>query len=128
MEYQLLTPVCVSCRGPDDRQPQYLAPDHPQYAGLLINNLLRKYATLQTVEAYGLDPVNEENHDLDFRLISDYRQKLTTIKPYTDQETKVKGYIYKFSMKAPIALQEIGFYSGFGEKNSMGWGMGRWRM
>lgn len=122
MEYQLVTPACVSYRGPADCQPRYLAPDHPQYADLLINNLLRKYSALQTVEAGGLDPINEENYNIDFRLLSDYRQKLTTIKPYTDQETKVKGYMYKFSLKAPVAMQEAGYYSGFGEKNSMGFG------
>lgn len=122
MEYKALTPICISHRSLTDKQPQYLSPDDPRYKDLMINNLVRKYSALQLSTAGGMISDEVETYNFDFKLLSPPKQKLVTIKPYTDNETKVRGYVYSFRLKAPVALQELGYYAGFGEKNSMGFG------
>ena len=79
---------------------------------------------MQLSTAGGILSDEVESYDFDFKLLSAPKQKLVTIKPYTDNETKVRGFVYSFRLKAPVALQELGYYAGFGEKNSMGFGCG----
>ncbi|MGK7397632.1 MAG: CRISPR-associated endoribonuclease Cas6 [Candidatus Cyclobacteriaceae bacterium M3_2C_046] len=125
MTYQLKTPLCISHKGVDDKHPQYLSPDHPQFADILLNNLVRKFAALQTAQAGGIMPQPDNEFKLDFKLQSRVKEKLLLIKSYTDHETRVKGYQFRFQLQAPVELQELGYYAGFGEKNSMGMGFGR---
>ena len=42
----------------------------------------------------------------------------------TRQESKPRGYLYRFRIKAPKELIRMGYYAGFGEKNSLGFGCG----
>ena len=50
-------------------------------------------------------------------------QKLITLKEGKSDETKIKGTLAPFTIRAPRELIEIGYECGFGEKNSMGFGM-----
>lgn len=121
MTYRTISPICISFRSLMDKQPKYLHPDDGRYRDLMIANLVRKYAALQLAEA-GAIMATSDSPAIAFEMVSPPRQKLTTIKPYTGEESKVRAYEYRFRLKAPIELQKTGYYAGFGEKNSMGFG------
>lgn len=60
--------------------------------------------------------------DATFTLLSQPRQKGITIKAGTPQQSKLVGYQYNFKIKADAELLRMGYYCGFGEKNSLGFG------
>jgi len=125
MTFRCLSPICVSRPRNDNGKlrADYLSPVDPDFAPLLFENLIAKY-----IAATGHD--NTETNALiraadktgRFDLLSQPRSKLITIKAYTPQETKVKGYEFDFTLKAPAELLKFGYASGFGEKNSLGFG------
>ncbi|MBP8945755.1 MAG: hypothetical protein KBG25_07665, partial [Paludibacteraceae bacterium] len=57
-----------------------------------------------------------------FSLLGGIRQKLIRIKAGKADETFLKGFEFEFKLTAPVELMRIGYYSGFGEKNSLGFG------
>lgn len=118
MQFRLQTPICISQDQVGKRYAQYLAPTHEDYATLLVQNLLRKQRALQSVSAsdqnlpLSLPPTN-------FRLLSTPKKSPRTIK-----NIKMIGYVFDFELSAPVELLELGYYAGFGEKNSaLGMGM-----
>jgi CRISPR-associated endoribonuclease Cas6 len=54
--------------------------------------------------------------------LSQPRQKGITVKMGTPQQSKLVGYHYNFKIKDDRELLRMGYYCGFGEKNSMGFG------
>lgn len=118
MRYRTLSPVCLSRQG--EKHAQYLRPDDPEYAAFFVSNLLEKFKALSLA---GYDPEGLQQYaDFSFRLLTEPRSRLITIKAFTEQQTQVRGYDYAFELTAPTALQEIGYYAGFGEKGSTGFG------
>ena len=120
MRFRLASPLCVSKNKEGYKHPQYLPPDDEEYEILLLQNLVRK----QNALLVGV-PVNSTPTGLDldfqhsFKRLSPARSKLFSIKG-----TKIKGYIFDFELKAPASLLELGYFGGFGEKNSsLGMGM-----
>lgn len=103
--------------------PNYLAPENKDYKDLFFKNLINKY---QAAQAHGLvsglNGLSES--DMDLKVLSKPRSRLVTIKAFTPQETRVKGYLYDFELTTPKPLIEIGLQAGFGEKNSLGFGFG----
>ena len=118
MQFSLQTPLCISQDQEGERYAQYLHPENKDYVTLLIQNLLRKQQALQPV------PTNEIDKQLslppfDYRLLSQPKRSPRTIK-----NIKVIGYVFDFELSAPLELLELGYYAGFGEKNSaLGMGM-----
>lgn len=55
-------------------------------------------------------------------IVSGIKPKLITIKEGKDSETKIKGFIYTFKVEGDPDLIEIGYKSGFGQANAMGFG------
>lgn len=121
--YQALSPVCLSKRIASSPYPQYLSPEEEGYDDLFIANLVMKYKVQQTELHGGLVP-DSSNSDLRFRLLDIPKRKAWTIKEGTPQQSRVIGYQYRFELQAPEELHEIGYYAGFGEKNSLGFGFG----
>lgn len=122
IKFKTLSPICISQK--TDNNQKYAVYKHPKdknYGQLLINNLFTKYNTFYAIKDKNqyLDP--EYNH-CDFQLSDAPKQKLITIKAGTPQESKLKGFLYQFSLKAPEQLLRFGYYAGFGEKNSLGFG------
>ena len=99
------------------KHPQYLSPDEGEYAQRFAQNLLNKHKTLVEESSYTLD-------DISFRLIRRGKpySRLVTMKAFTPEESKVKGYLYDFELKAPAELLQLGLEAGFGEDNAMGFG------
>ena len=119
MRFSLQTPICISQDREGERYAQYLHPEDKDYATLLVQNLLRKQQALQAI------PTSQANTPLAlpvtlFRLLSTPKRSPRTIK-----NIKVIGYVFDFELSAPVELLELGYYGGFGEKNSsLGMGMG----
>jgi CRISPR-associated endoribonuclease Cas6 len=95
-----------------------MTPDNPDYGAFMMSNLLRK----QNALAYsGIQLMNHETN-WNFKILSEPRRKGIHIKEGTINHTQVIGYLGRFKLEAPIDLHEVGYYAGFGEKNSMGFG------
>lgn len=119
MQFQCLSPIVVSTRR-DDGSVAYLNPEEPGYGEIFIRNLLRKQAALAV---HNSEPSQiRDNDNFNFQLLNTPRKKGITIKENTEQETKVIAYLFNFGLTVTPELQEIGYYAGFGEKNSMGFG------
>jgi CRISPR-associated endoribonuclease Cas6 len=115
MRYQCLSPICVS-RLRSDGTTEYVHPSDESYGKLLTKNLYRKAAAFQLANLQG------EEVAVKFRLLNTPRKKGIHIKEGTENHTQVVGYLFHFELDAETELHEVGFYAGFGEKNSMGFG------
>lgn len=116
MTFRSLSPVFVSSKVEGRRYAQYLSPNDEGYLPLIINNLKEK---LRIFTGLAYPPDDQENH---LELLSPPKQKGIAIKVDTPQASKLVGYHYNFKIKADIALLRMGYYCGFGEKNSLGFG------
>ena len=126
MQYRLLTPVVLSNKVEGNRHKQYLDPASvPDYGRYFINNLLEKARAvkLSIREPIGVVDYQDELAG-EFRLIGKSKRKGIHIKQHQAGHTQVIGYLYNFELEAPVELQELGYYGGFGEENGMGFGMG----
>ena len=123
MHYSCMSPVVISSKDDTARYARYLSPTDTVYEELFLNNLHHKAISAIShglVDRFSLDDM--ESH---FRLRSEKAfSKLITIKAGTMAESKIRGYLYDFELKAPLLWHHIGYLSGFGEKNSLGMGCG----
>lgn len=117
MHYRCISPISIELKEKEKKYETYLLPDDPQFGELLIQNLISKCAALNILHAASQD------HDvLKFELQSSFRSKLHSIKPYTREETRVRGFLFDFALTAPEYMHEMGYYAGFGMNNGMGFG------
>ena len=119
MKLRTSSPIVISrpVRYKGKYSKEYLAPDHPEYADYLIRNLIEKYSVIHN-KTFN----NYTYSDNDFSIIGVFKSRLNTIKQGKAEETKVRGYLYQYAIKIPLEFMRIGYFSGFGEKNSMGYG------
>jgi CRISPR-associated endoribonuclease Cas6 len=111
--FQTLSPITVSLHQ-EIGNITYISPEAENYGLLLINNLKEKYRSF-----YG----KPFESDSSFELLSRPQSKLITIKVGTESETRVRGYHFKFRLRAEEELLRIGYEAGIGEKGSTGFGM-----
>jgi len=116
MLYRAVSPVVVSRLREADQYAQYLSPEDPEYTGLLRDHFMNKYQHVPHAEPL------PEAFEFEFRLMSDPRSKLVTMKPYTPQQSKIRGYVYDFELTAPIEIHHLLLAAGMAEKGSMGFG------
>ena len=126
----------IEVREGDRKRVNYLKPGDYGYKERFFNNLISKYTSFLTQPGFKPEDWPDElrcppdfpeltpDH-LDLDSIKPPRSSLITIKAHTAQETKVRAYRYTFRMRAPIRLQHLGFYAGFGGSNALGFGCGR---
>jgi len=114
--FTLKSPLVLAVRNEEKTTPTYLtyAEDRDLYREKLLNNLVNKYRVY-----YGCEP---EITAFDFTYDeSIFKEKLPTrLITYKDQ--KIRGLCAPFKIKANPELISLGYYAGFGEKNSMGFG------
>lgn len=119
MRFRLVKPLCLSRNTEDEKHAQFLSPIEEDYAERLIRNLMGKQKAISITT---LPDSVTDRYTLDFpyhfKLLSGMKEKLYTIKGID-----VKGYVFDFELRAPVELMELGWYGGFGERNS-GVGMG----
>lgn len=117
---KLLSPIVISKRRTDSSE-EYLSPTHEDYERLFFKNLLDKYLA----SGGQLNPQwQDATHQ--FRLLDPdaVRSKLITISKPHQRPIKVKGYLCKFELHAPVEILETGLLAGFGKDNAMGFGFG----
>jgi len=129
---ECISPLCLSRNNEERGQPEYLAPDFPDYQRYFFDNLFYKYLAagqsspiLAGIGEGGIDSLREQanaRQPLAINVLSDPKSRLIKIKADTPQETSVRGYSYRFKISAPPELIEFGYHAGFGEKNSLGFG------
>ncbi len=111
----LISPLLVSRMVPGEKYARYLSPDQPGYSEMILRNLEEKW------KIYTCQPL-PGGKTTSFELLSPFRKKGVLIKSGTPMETKLIGYLFRFRLTAPAPLLRLGYYTGFGEKNSMGFG------
>jgi CRISPR-associated endoribonuclease Cas6 len=120
MRFECLSPIIVSSHR-EDGSTAYLSPEDPRFGAALIRNLSNKLLAV-TSHAGTQPPEFGQMSNQEFRLLNSPRQKGIKIKEKSAQETKVIGYLFNFELTASPDLHEVGYFGGFGEKNSMGFG------
>ncbi len=116
MRFRPKSPILISFLYPGERYARYLRPDHPDYQKLIFRNLKEKYRTIN-----GREHSFKETDGV-FNLLSVPKMKGIVIKAGTSHESKIIGYLFDFRIHAPAELIRFGYYTGFGEKNSLGFG------
>lgn len=116
LAYRALSPVVVSVLPEGKKYPDYLNPESESYEVLLRQNLMNKFNSIPGNVPIGtIAPFY-------FKLRSIPRSKLVTIKPYTPEQSKVRGFIFDFLLTCPVEIHQLILSTGVGEKNSMGFG------
>ncbi len=113
--FKTLSPIVVSSAR-EDMTKAYLSPTDCRFGALLIGNLKQKYKLYHGHDY--TDIVKPE-----FELLGEPKQKGITLKQSGEFPIKVIGYQFSFRLSADSALLQMGYAAGFGEDNSMGFGM-----
>jgi CRISPR-associated endoribonuclease Cas6 len=116
MHYKAISPVVISLKDDNSKYAQYLAPTDDDYENLLRQNLLNKYHSIPNVASL------PEGINFEFKLKNTPKSKLITIKPYTREQSKVRGFVFDFTLTCPVEIHQLILSCGSGEKNSMGFG------
>lgn len=116
MSFRALSPIFISGKVEGRPYAQHFPPDFEGYVQHMINNLKTKFKVYTGIES------SFNVQDATLKLLGSPRQKGITIKAGTPQQSKLVGYQYNFKIKADQDLLRMGYYTGFGEKNSMGFG------
>jgi CRISPR-associated endoribonuclease Cas6 len=116
MSYRAVSPVIISLKNDNSKYAQYLSPTVDRYDHLLLQNLLNKYSSVLN------EPLLPEDFYFEFKLKNIPKSKLVTIKPYTPEQSKVRGFVFDFMLTCPVEIHQFILATGIGEKNSMGFG------
>jgi len=116
MHYCAISPIVISWKEKENKYAKYLSPEDSRYSDLFKNHLLNQYSTIPNVKTLA------ETFDFKFTLKNKPKSKLITIKPYTREQSKIRGFIYNFDLTAPTEIHKLILSCGAGEKNSMGFG------
>ena len=115
MTFQAVSPICVKLHV--DNKTQYLSPDNPKYAQGILKGLLARFESIHG------QPFDMNDKEFSFELTDNkVKSKLITIKANTPYESRVRGYLCSFRMKAPLELMKIAYEGGVGEQCSQGFG------
>ena len=115
MRFKAQSPVCIKYNA--NGRVEYLSPDNSQFKHGIFKGLMSKY------ESINGHPFDFDIADFDFAVEKKtVRSKLITIKGETNDETRVRGFLFCFTMKAPLELMRIACDGGIGEQCSQGFG------
>ncbi len=111
MRFKTLSPILVRTYREGKDNPHWdLTPAESMFFSNIRNNLIKKYMHLNYSEP--------EDKRLDFEGIKVFKGKRINIKG-----TWNRAWLMEFRVSGSRELIEIGYKAGFGEKNSMGFGM-----
>jgi CRISPR-associated endoribonuclease Cas6 len=116
MTFRASSPILVTHNVPEEKYARYIAPDHPGYSQLFFHNLTEKW------KAFAGKIYTKTSGSETITILSPVRKKGVLIKAGTPMESKLIGYSFDFELNGPIELIRLGYYTGFGEKNSVGFG------
>ena len=119
MAFRCLSPITMSTKRERDGKlgAHYCLPDDPQFSELVRQNLIRKY------EAVHQRPPTEKSFAMTFdQAYIDKREgRVTRLVDF--KGTKIRSIISPFHIIGAPELIRVGYECGFGDKNSMGFGM-----
>ena len=119
MTFRCLSPITMSTvrERADKLVTHYCLPDDPQFSELVRQNLIRKY------EAVHQQPPEEKSFAMTFDqgYIDKRKGRVTRLVDY--KGIKIRGVVSPFHVIGAPELIHIGYECGFGDKNSMGFGM-----
>ena len=115
LRFSTLSPACVVLKH-SDKSEEYIAPDHPEAARLILQNLLDKYRALNGTE------YPAENIHFTLKTLTIPKPVLITIKAGTLEESRIRGFMGQLDISAPEPLMKIMYDGGIGSKSSMGFG------
>lgn len=118
MKFRVRTPLVLKSPNVDKHTFTYIGPDHILFPILLKQNLYDKYtakclAFNKQIQPDGIDNVN---------IFGPTKEKLITIRENRKEETKVKGYLCTFEIEGNPEVIKVGYETGFGCNNSLGFG------
>lgn len=116
MVYEAISPICIPLKR-EDGGVEYISPEHGKAEKLIRLNLLEKYRAVHRSEF----PIKDFPFTL--KVLTRPRSSLITIKAGTPEQTRVRGYMFRFELTAPIELQRLLYETGCASKNSIGMGM-----
>lgn len=119
MSFRALSPVTESVRDEQNRV-RYLSLED-DWSGVIERNLARKYEAL-----YGRAPVYDRLHwewDKVYIAEATRRNRRPSVLIELSEGTKVRGWLAPFTIEGSKELIELGYETGFGSRNSMGFGM-----
>jgi len=124
MQFRCLSPVCVSRTviRKGKKMPEYLSPEHPEFERIFFDNLIFKYLAARNGSSVEEEKSVHESSEFKLTLLGKSKSRLITIKTGQPQQTRVRGYFFRFRITAPPELLRFGYQAGFGEKNSLGFG------
>ncbi len=134
MRYRSLSPIVISTKVEGQAHAQYVHPNEEQYPDLFLRHLVQKYAAVDATATAAVPQLSDATNNLEWegrernaarwqiQLLNKPRKKGIHIKQHSRQHTQVIGYLYDFELTAPPEVQEMAYYAGFGEKNSLGFG------
>lgn len=114
VDYLSLSPIVVS-NVRQNKSVEYISPDDSNYTNSLLNNLLEKYRHFYGKD-FPHDPVCK------FEVLSMPKRKGIFIKRFTEEETKIIGYMYKFRIDLHPQLHALLYNTGLGDKVGLGFG------
>ena len=119
MTFRCLSPITMSTKRERDGQlgTHYCLPDDPQFSELVRQNLIRKY------EAVYRQPPQEKSFAMTFDQAYIDKRKGRVTRLVDFKGTKIRSVNSPFHVIGAPELIHIGYECGFGDKNSMGFGM-----
>jgi len=115
--FRMLSPLALSVPVKRNKKlyHNYLTPYDPEFTRRFSENLVRKYKAL-----YGKTPSGDVKIIPDWDYIKS-RKRITKLLDY--KGVKIKATIFPFEIAGDPELIKLGYEAGFGEFNSMGFGM-----
>lgn len=116
MMFKTISPMFIEEQFPDSRRTVHLAPGDPKFIELLHLNLLEKYRVFYGREPDGSWAVTR------MHVLSAPKAKTIALKKGTAQETRMRGYMFRFELEGQPELLQLGYDGGFGRLNAQGFG------
>lgn len=110
-----MSPMCLKFKR-EDGKIDYISPLDVRAKQILLVGLADKYYSL-----YGVRP-DFFVDDVVLDVLNDPKPVLVTMKSNTASQTKVKGYMFKFNINAPVDLLKVMYDGGAGSLCSQGFG------
>ena len=124
--FRTSSPMVITQKTLTDDKEKYLHPLETDFAQLFWHNIKSKY--LQAVNYNLVEPLDLENENFVLKIISSEKQvksRLITIKAFTPQQTRIRGFLFDFTLKTSPKLLRLGLLAGFGAYCSQGFGSTR---
>lgn len=115
MIFSTMSPVCLKFSRSDGKT-DYLSPTDVRAPFLLFNGLFDRYQLLyQKVCPYSLS-------ECKLKILNEPKSVVVKLKADTREQVKVRGFMCKMEVEAPVELMRLMYEGGVGALNSQGFG------